>query len=121
MVLKGPDDEMFVVAAWSPDGEHVVVGSDEAIARVWEADGRGAPVVLKGHTDAILSAAWSPDGGAILTVSDDQTARVWDPEAGEAMVVLQGHTDAIVSAAWAGRATGRSASAPTSRAGSPLG
>ena len=64
-------------AAFSPDGKRIVTAADDKTARVWNADGTGTPVILRGHTDVVNSAAFSPDGPRIVTASDDKTARIW--------------------------------------------
>jgi hypothetical protein len=55
----------------------VLTASIDNTARVWNADGSGAPTVLKGHEDRVMSAVFSPDGMRVLTASGDKTARVW--------------------------------------------
>jgi WD40 repeat protein len=87
-------------AAWSPDGKRIVTASDDNIARVWNADGQGDPIVLKGHEGTVCSAAWSPDGKCIVTASDDNTARVWNADGQGDPIVLKGHEDDVNSAAW---------------------
>ena len=59
------------------DGARILTTSNDNTARVWDADDRGAPFILKGHEGTIRVAAWSPDGTHILTASEDNTARVW--------------------------------------------
>ncbi|CAK0903482.1 unnamed protein product [Prorocentrum cordatum] len=77
--------------ALSPDGERVLTGSLDGLARVWHAggvaDGIGRDgtaweliAVLKAHSDAIWSVAWAPDGGRLLTGSADGVTHVWEPE-----------------------------------------
>ena len=46
------------------------------------AAGLQEPVVLKGHTTAVLAIAWAADGKAVATSGDDRTIRVWDPATG---------------------------------------
>jgi len=65
---------------------------------VWNADGTGTPVVLRGHSDRVASAAFSPDGKRIVTASWDRTARVWNADGTGKPVVLRGH-EHLVNAA----------------------
>ena len=69
-------------AAFSPDGERVVIASRDKTARIWDVES-GAPVeALRGHTAPVKSAAFSPDGERVVTASLDKTARIWDVESG---------------------------------------
>jgi hypothetical protein len=69
LFLRRPESVLF--------GERIVTRSldIEKAVQVWNADGQGDPIVLKGHM--ALSAAWSPDGKRIVTASVDKTARIW--------------------------------------------
>jgi len=87
-------------AAWNPDGKRIVTASDDQLARVWNADGTGAPLVLTGHVGPVTSAAWSPDGQRIVTASADKTARVWNADGTGEPLVLTGHEGSVVSAVW---------------------
>ena len=80
-------------ASFSPDGTRVVTASGDAAntARVWNADGTGTPVELKGHTEHLVSASFSPDGTRIVTGSWDKTARVWNADGSGSPVVLKGN------------------------------
>lgn len=57
--------------------KRIVTASDDRTARVWNADGSGDPIVLKGHNNEIRFAEWSSDGNSIITASWDMTARIW--------------------------------------------
>ena len=64
-------------ASFSPDGARVAVGCGDGTVWVWKADGKGKPVVLRGHEGDVNSASFSADGQRVVTASDDKTARVW--------------------------------------------
>jgi hypothetical protein len=89
-----------VSAVWSPDGQRIVTASYDNTARVWNADGKGDPLVLKGHEGSVTSAAWSPDGKRIVTASLDPAARVWNADGKGDPLVLKGHESSVFSAAW---------------------
>jgi WD40 repeat protein len=55
-----------------------VTASADRTARVWNADGAGTPVVLRGHQEEVAAAAFTPDGRHILTASKDGTVRRWE-------------------------------------------
>ena len=46
----------------SPDGASVLTASADGTARVWRADGKGAPRVLRGHGGWVLDARFGPAG-----------------------------------------------------------
>ncbi|WP_437283652.1 nSTAND1 domain-containing NTPase [Sorangium sp. So ce375] len=98
VVLTHPD---FVIrAAFSPDGKLIATVCADRAARVWNADGSGEPLILRGHEAAINSVAFSPDGERIVTASDDRTARVWHTDGTGEPLVLRGHEEALYSAAF---------------------
>jgi WD40 repeat protein len=78
--------------AISPDGQRVVSGGLDRIAKVWELSTGRELLRLEGHTDNILSVAFSTDGRRIVTGSEDKTARVWDAASGRQLLKLNGHT-----------------------------
>ncbi|HZF49819.1 MAG TPA: protein kinase [Polyangiaceae bacterium] len=87
-------------AAFSPDGERVVIASSGKVALVQRADGTGEPLVLRGHEERVLSAAFSPDGKRIVTASWDKTARVWSADGASEPLVLRGHENGLYSTAF---------------------
>ncbi|MCI0541622.1 MAG: protein kinase [Verrucomicrobiales bacterium] len=85
--------------AFSRDGRHVITGSEDQTARVWDAIQGRELFPLVGHSKAINSVAISPDGQRIATGSSDHTARVWDGTTGRPLLQFQ-HDRAINAVAF---------------------
>jgi len=88
--------------AYSPDGQHIVSGSDDNTVIIWDArTGKVISGPLKGHTGSIFSVAYSPNGKHIVSGSDDTTICVWDAETGQLVSgPLKGHKGSVFSVAY---------------------
>ena len=84
--------------AWSPDGHHILTGSRDRTARIWDAT-TGDNTLTLTLTRWVTAVAWSPDGTHILTASGDGTARIWDATTGDNTLTLT-HTDPVTAVAW---------------------
>ncbi len=86
----------------SPNGFHIVSGSNDKTIRIWDAEtGTTVGNPLKGHTGDVESVAYSPDGRHIISGSDDMTIRIWDAETGAPVArPLEGHTDFVWTVAY---------------------
>src|SRR5262245_19051950 len=85
--------------AWSPDSLRIATTSQDATARIWDAQTGRLLLTLAGHTEGVETAAWSPDNRFIATASRDTTARIWDATTGRALLTLA-HTHPLHGIAW---------------------
>nr|MCU0687016.1 protein kinase [Polyangiaceae bacterium] len=87
-------------AAFDPAGGRIVTASADKLVRIWNADGTGEPLVLRGHGELVVGAAFSPDGRRVASASRDLTARVWNADGTGEPLFLRGHEDWVNSAAF---------------------
>jgi WD40 repeat protein len=95
-------------AAFSPDGEKIVTGSDDSTALIWDIwTGSQLQTLARPPTaraeledSAVHSVTFSPDGKRVVTASEDHTARIWDVDNGDQLAVLRGHEGPVFSASF---------------------
>ena len=91
--------EYVADAAYSPDGQRIVIASasdsSDQVARIWDAATVKQIAGLSGHDDVVRSVAFSPDARRIVTASNDRTARIWDAASGVQLAVLSGHGEGL--------------------------
>jgi len=64
-------------AAFSPDGGHIVSGTDDGTLRLWEAKLQSEIYSVVAHSDSINAAIWSNDGRYVFSGSSDETIKMW--------------------------------------------
>ncbi|MCY7391306.1 MAG: hypothetical protein LH647_07345, partial [Leptolyngbyaceae cyanobacterium CAN_BIN12] len=97
--LQGHNRRVYGTA-FSPNGQHLITGSEDQTVRLWDIKTGECLQVLSGHDRFVLTVAYVagkrvgkkllPD--LIASGSDDQTIRIWNAFTGECLQVLTGHT-----------------------------
>ncbi|XP_077242745.1 transducin/WD40 repeat-like superfamily protein [Tasmannia lanceolata] len=74
----------YVKSAISPDAAHILSGSSDGNAYIWQVKKpKVGPVVLKGHEGEVSAVDWCPsETGKIATASDDFMVRIWNIQKG---------------------------------------
>ncbi len=88
--------------AFSPDGKTILTGSNDRMARLWDAaTGRPTrPTLSWSIREGGVSVAFSPNGKSILTGSNDKTARLWDAATGRPLGQPMEHSSWVSSVAF---------------------
>jgi len=84
---------------FSHDGKHVITGSMDFNAYLWNSDNGETPVfVLKGHSNIIMYVQFNDNSEKAVTASFDKTAIIWNISTGLAERILRGHDHGLCSA-----------------------
>ena len=97
-LLKGHVNTVFSLA-FSPDGKHLVSGSFDRTAIVWNVEDHKLLFRLQGHTGLLQGAAFTTDGERVVTASEDATLKLWSVSDGRELATLAGHADKVRSLA----------------------
>lgn len=62
---------------YSPTGEFVASGSDDATVRLWRVEDGTEAMVLRGHSAPVTAVAFAPDGQLLASGSLDGSVRLW--------------------------------------------
>ena len=97
-LLKGHED-IINRLAFSPNGQHLISGSDDNTAIIWDRAARKAKHRLKGHRGHINAVGFTPDGARAVTGSYDHDLRLWSVESGVLLETMRGHGNRVFSLA----------------------
>ncbi|GLB44022.1 hypothetical protein LshimejAT787_1502060 [Lyophyllum shimeji] len=86
--------------AISPDGGHVVVGSEGKTAQIWSVATGEVQTELEGHARWVTAVAFSNDGSRVASGSLDTTVRIWNVTTGKLETELVGHAGPVAAVAF---------------------
>jgi WD40 repeat protein len=66
------------VIVYSPDGEYIATGGQDATIRLWDAELKEQIRRLDGHLAPVVALAFSPDGAQLVSGSEDGSVKAWD-------------------------------------------
>ncbi len=93
-------DALVNAVTWSPDGQRIASGADDATVQVWDPSTGGSLLTYRRHKKLVEAVAWSPDGLRIASGGFDNTVQVWNAANGTPIFTYQGHTNSVVTVAW---------------------
>jgi WD40 repeat protein len=84
------DADWTVTTEWSADGEHIVAGYENGVAKVWDVstaldtgvDTGTVLLTFAGHAKFVWDVTWSPDGTRVVSSDETGLVKVWDPTTG---------------------------------------
>jgi WD40 repeat protein len=98
--LRGGHEGEVTTVAFSPDGTHILSGSEDNTIKLWDTNTGNLIRTITGHTSFVNSVAFSPDGRQILSGSSDNTVKLWDAETGNLIRTFAGHTGTVNTVAF---------------------
>lgn len=88
-------------ATYSPNGQHIAIGSGDGTAKIWDTDTFNCTGTLNEPPySTIFSIIYSMNGKRIITTHYDGSARVWNAETLDCIGILHGHTDIVFSVSY---------------------
>ena len=75
--------------AFSPDGQVLASGSEDAVVRFWDAQTGSLLQALTGHTEPVRVVSFTPDGKQLASASEDETLKIWDVATGDLLHTME--------------------------------
>jgi WD40 repeat protein len=81
--------------AFSSDGDKVISGAEDNMAKIWSISEKKLIRTLKGHSWYLSAVGFNNDNSRVLTASLDNTVKVWDVASGSEMFTLKAHGKSV--------------------------
>ncbi len=88
--------------SFSHDGELLLTGSADRLAKVFSLSDGGLLKTFEGHTGHVLGVAWRADNSQIATAGADNAIKVWDARTGEQQRTISTHSKPVTSLCYVG-------------------
>ena len=82
-------DRVVIEVAWSPDGQHILTGSEGNRVKVWDAQTDQAIFTLIGHDHWVSSVSWMPEGKRIATGGKYGLVQVYTTDIDELLQIAE--------------------------------
>ena len=80
---------------FSPDGQHILSGSNDTTLRLWEVATGKEYRIFKGYGSIVFAIAFSPDGRYVAGTGRDTTIALWEVASGKLVRTYRGHTGSV--------------------------
>ena len=91
--ILGHKGEAVQDLEFSPNGNRLYSGSDDATIKIWDVATGKELKTLKGHSSAVWSIDLTSDGKCLYSGSTDGTIKKWDVETGEELATFEATSD----------------------------
>jgi len=94
-VFEGHTSRVYGVCV-SADGQHVLTGSEDHTAKLWDAHSGEELMTFRGHNHTVYSVAMTSNSRwAVTAGSYDRNAKLWNVQTGEDVHTFRGHRDLV--------------------------
>jgi len=98
-IARGHSSRVMALA-FSPDGQRLVSGSFDKLAKVWNVSSGEEVAAVGGFNGMVSGLAFSPDGRILAAASDDQAVRLWNSSNWQEIATFRGNMSGISSLAF---------------------
>eukprot|EP00276_Gloeochaete_wittrockiana_P012478 CAMPEP_0184374042 /NCGR_PEP_ID=MMETSP1089-20130417/164812_1 /TAXON_ID=38269 ORGANISM="Gloeochaete wittrockiana, Strain SAG46.84" /NCGR_SAMPLE_ID=MMETSP1089 /ASSEMBLY_ACC=CAM_ASM_000445 /LENGTH=544 /DNA_ID=CAMNT_0026717027 /DNA_START=9 /DNA_END=1640 /DNA_ORIENTATION=+ len=102
------DERPLSSCALSPDAAIIATGGFSSVTKLWDIHTCTQKMLLRGHSDRVVSIAFHPDTGQSLpptaacmaTASTDSTVKLWTLQTNTELATLKGHVQRLCAVAF---------------------